>query len=144
MATSGARLQLAIAPAGSGKTTAMSALATAWRNGAGTVVGLAPSAAAAAQLGAQIDTHADTLALLTHALDHRLPLPVWAGHIGPTSLVIIDAAGMADTRRAKIPGDDLDIREASGRSGAMPRSRLLPEPGLLRGQLPVHIESRVA
>ena len=39
MATSGARLQLAIAPAGSGKTTAMRALATAWRNGGGTVVG---------------------------------------------------------------------------------------------------------
>jgi len=39
MATCGARLQLAIAPAGSGKATAMSALATAWRNGAGTVVG---------------------------------------------------------------------------------------------------------
>jgi len=97
MATSGARLQLAIAPAGSGKTTAMSALATAWRNGAGTVVGLAPSATAAAQLGAQIDTHADTLALLTHALDHQRPLPAWAEHIGPTSLVIIDEAGMADT-----------------------------------------------
>src|SRR3546814_9483151 len=30
MATSGARLQLAIAPAGSGKTTAMRALASAW------------------------------------------------------------------------------------------------------------------
>jgi len=97
MATSGARLQLAIAPAGSGKTTAMRALATAWRNGGGTVVGLAPSASAAAQLGAQIDTHADTLALLTHALNHRLPLPAWAEHIGPTSLVIIDEAGMADT-----------------------------------------------
>ena len=97
MATSGARLQLAIAPAGSGKTTAMRALATAWRNGGGTVVGLAPSAAAAAQLGAQIDTHADTMALLTHALNHRRPLPAWAGRIGPTSLVIIDEAGMADT-----------------------------------------------
>ncbi len=97
MATSGARLQLAIAPAGSGKTTAMRALATAWRNGGGSVVGLAPSAAAAAQLGAQIDTHADTMALLTHALNHRRPLPAWAERIGPTSLVIIDEAGMADT-----------------------------------------------
>ncbi len=97
MATSGARLQLAIAPAGSGKTTAMRALATAWRNGGGTVIGLAPSAAAAAQLGAQIDTHADTMALLTHALNHRRPLPAWAERIGPTSLVIIDEAGMADT-----------------------------------------------
>ena len=97
MATSGARLQLAIAPAGSGKTTAMRALAGAWRNGGGTVVGLAPSAAAAAQLGAQINTHADTMALLTHALNQRRPLPAWADHIGPTSLVIIDEAGMADT-----------------------------------------------
>jgi len=97
MATSGARLQLAIAPAGSGKTTAMRALATAWRNGGGSVVGLAPSAAAAAQLGAQIKTHADTMALLTHALNHRRPLPAWAERIGPTSLVIIDEAGMADT-----------------------------------------------
>ena len=97
MATSGARLQLAIAPAGSGKTTAMRALATAWRNGGSSVVGLAPSAAAAAQLGAQIDTHADTMALLTHALDHGRPLPAWAERIGPTSLVIIDEAGMADT-----------------------------------------------
>lgn len=97
MATSGARLQLAIAPAGSGKTTAMRALATAWRNGGGTVFGLAPSAAAAAQLGAQIDTHADTMALLTHALNHQRTLPAWAERIGPTSLVIIDEAGMADT-----------------------------------------------
>ncbi len=97
MATSGARLQLAIAPAGSGKTTAMSALAAAWRNGAGTVIGLAPSAAAAAQLSSQIDTHADTIALLTHALLNQRPLPAWAAQVGPTTLVVIDEAGMADT-----------------------------------------------
>jgi DNA primase catalytic core len=97
MATSGARLQLAIAPAGSGKTTAMSALATAWRNGAGTVIGLAPSAAAAAQLSSQIDTHADTIALLTHALVNQRALPAWASKIGPTTLVVIDESGMADT-----------------------------------------------
>ena len=44
MATSGARVQLAIAPAGSGKTTAMSALTAAWTHGVegGTVLGLAP------------------------------------------------------------------------------------------------------
>ena len=97
IARSGLSLDLLVGPAGSGKTTAMRALATAWRNGGGTVVGLAPSAAAAAQLGAQIDTHADTMALLTHALNHRRPLPAWAERIGPTSLVIIDEAGMADT-----------------------------------------------
>ena len=47
MATSGARLQLALAPAGTGKTTAMAALAAAWRNSGGTVIGLAPTAGAA-------------------------------------------------------------------------------------------------
>ena len=46
MCTSGARLQLAIAPAGAGKTTAMRTLARAWRDSGGQVVGLAPSAAA--------------------------------------------------------------------------------------------------
>ena len=55
MATSGARLQLAIAPAGTGKTTAMHALARAWTGDGGHLVGLAPSAAAAAQLRDQID-----------------------------------------------------------------------------------------
>ena len=37
MATSGRRVQLAIAPAGSGKTTAMSALTHAWTASGGTV-----------------------------------------------------------------------------------------------------------
>jgi len=97
MATSGDRLQLAIAPAGSGKTTAMQALAAAWRNAGGTVIGLAPSASAAAQLGDQIGGRADTMAILTHALTTGARLPDWAAPIGPTSLVIIDEAGMADT-----------------------------------------------
>src|SRR5215207_9822082 len=48
MCTSGARLRLAIAPAGAGKTTAMRALTLAWTQDGGQVVGLAPSAAAAA------------------------------------------------------------------------------------------------
>lgn len=50
MATSGARVQLAIAPAGTGKTTAMRALAAAWDADGGTVIGLALSATAAAVL----------------------------------------------------------------------------------------------
>ena len=51
MASSGNRLQLAIAAAGTGKTTAMSVLTRAWEFSGGTVIGLAPSAAAAALLG---------------------------------------------------------------------------------------------
>jgi conjugative relaxase-like TrwC/TraI family protein len=46
LAGSGARLQLAIAPAGAGKTTALAALAHAWTAGGGRVLGLAPSAVA--------------------------------------------------------------------------------------------------
>ncbi|XAS74846.1 AAA family ATPase [Dermatophilaceae bacterium Sec6.4] len=165
MATSGARVQLGIAPAGSGKTTAMLALAGAWTEAGGQVLGLAPSAAAAAALRAQITTsHAtttsttttdatttsatstttDTLAKLVHEITTRDPamrtwldVPAadtaaaktagawWDPHarswyapggatqssegsplgrwrvavtdIGPSTLVVIDEAGMADT-----------------------------------------------
>ena len=60
MCTSGARVQLAIAPAGAGKTTAMRALTLAWTQDGGHVLGLAPSAAAAAVLGVQTGIRADT------------------------------------------------------------------------------------
>jgi ATP-dependent exoDNAse (exonuclease V) alpha subunit len=82
MATSGARLQLAIAPAGAGKTTAMRALAAAWVEDGGTVLGLAPSAAAATVLREQIGATTDTLAKLTWSLEHD-DLPDWATDIGP-------------------------------------------------------------
>ena len=101
MATSGARLQLAIAPAGSGKTTAMRALASAWADGGGTIIGLAPSAAAADALRSQIDTQTDTLAKLTHSLEQAresgTAVPDWVATIDSSTLVVIDEAGMADT-----------------------------------------------
>ncbi len=96
MCSSGARLQLAIAPAGAGKTTAMRALTLAWTEAGGHVLGLAPSAAAAAVLAEQTEIRADTLAKLTWSLDHS-ELPGWAAAVGPSTLVIIDEAGMADT-----------------------------------------------
>jgi hypothetical protein len=97
MCTSGARLQLAIAPAGAGKTTAMRTLARAWRDSGGHVVGLAPSAAAAAaQLRDGTGVPAETLAKLTWSIHHD-DLPDWAQRIGRSTLVIIDEAGMADT-----------------------------------------------
>ncbi|MGO1385913.1 MAG: MobF family relaxase [Arachnia sp.] len=94
MATSGARVQLALAAAGSGKTTALKVLADAWREGGGEVLGLAPSAVAASTLRDQVG-NATTLAKLVWDLHH--------GHaneatgIGPGTLVIVDEAGMADT-----------------------------------------------
>jgi hypothetical protein len=96
MCTSGARLQLAIAPAGAGKTTAMRAFTLAWTEDGGQVVGLAPSAAAAAVLGEQTGIRTDTLAKLTWSLRNGGP-PDWATGVGPSTLIIIDEAGMADT-----------------------------------------------
>ncbi|HET7823220.1 MAG TPA: MobF family relaxase [Ornithinibacter sp.] len=96
MATSGARLQLAIAPAGAGKTTAMRALTAAWVEDGGTVIGLAPSAAAAAVLRESTGATTDTLAKLTWSISHG-ELPAWAASIGPRTLVLVDEAGMADT-----------------------------------------------
>ena len=96
MCISGARLQLAIAPAGAGKTTAMRTLAQAWSDSGGQVVGLAPSAAAAAQLRDATGAPAETLAKLTWSIDDG-DLPDWAERIGRSTLVIIDEAGMADT-----------------------------------------------
>jgi conjugative relaxase-like TrwC/TraI family protein len=96
MCSSGARLQLAIAPAGAGKTTAMRALTVAWTEDGGQVLGLAPSAAAAAVLAEEAGIRTDTLAKLTWSLDHG-ELRGWAAAVGPSTLVIIDEAGMADT-----------------------------------------------
>ncbi|MDT0262324.1 MobF family relaxase [Jatrophihabitans lederbergiae] len=103
LATSGARAQLALAPAGTGKTTAMRVLSRAWTrpqadgaNG-GRVVGLAPSAAAAAVLREEIDTSTDTIAKLVHALETGIDVPDWVASIGPDTLVVIDEAGMAGT-----------------------------------------------
>ncbi|KNX35955.1 MobF family relaxase [Luteipulveratus halotolerans] len=93
MATSGARVQLAIAPAGAGKTTAMRALAGAWAEGGGTVLGLAPSAAAAAALRAQIDTSTDTLAKLIHEITERDPdLRTWLD-VPAAEQALAEAAG---------------------------------------------------
>src|SRR5829696_5894693 len=84
-------------PRGAGKTTALKVLAELWTAGDGHVLGLAPSAAAAAQLAEATGITADTLARLTWALDHHQALPDWADRIGPKTLLLIDEAGMADT-----------------------------------------------
>jgi conjugative relaxase-like TrwC/TraI family protein len=113
MATSGARLQLAIAPAGSGKTTAMAVLARAWKDSGGTVIGLAPSAVAASALGEQIGSRTDTLAKLTWSLTHD-PMPQWVGDIDASTLVVIDEAGMAGTTDLAAAVDYI-----TGRGGAV-------------------------
>ena len=105
MAASGARVQLAVAPAGTGKTTATAALAAAWRNSGGTVVGLAPTAAAAEVLASELGSATDTIAKLVqlsrpdphHPGCADDPARVWFDAIDATTLVVIDEAGKAST-----------------------------------------------
>lgn len=107
LATSGARLQLALAPAGTGKTTAMAVLARSWEAEGGRVIGLAPTAAAAAALRKDLDATTDTMNKLTHVLeelaaaatnpDQAVDVPEWIQNIDDSTLVVIDEAGMAGT-----------------------------------------------
>ena len=120
-ATSGARVQLALAPAGTGKTTAMRVLTRAWTSAGGTVVGLSPTAAAANELAASIGQYADTLDKLVWHLDNPdRAMPTWMAGVGAGSLVIIDEAGLASTRNLD-SRDHLDHRPR--RVGAADRRR---------------------
>lgn len=96
MPTSGARVQLALAPAGWGKSTAMLVLAKVWAERGHAAVGLAPSAAAASALADATGMPCESLAKLDHDLRHSPGSPLTSS-IGPGTLVIIDEAGMADT-----------------------------------------------
>ncbi len=96
MAGSGRRVQLALAPAGAGKTTAMRVLAGVWTEAEANVLGLAPSAAAAAALRDTTGMPCETLAKLVHDLDTQ-PDSELAAAVGPGTLLVIDEAGMADT-----------------------------------------------
>lgn len=108
MATSGARLQLALAPAGTGKTTAMAVLAGAWTNSGGNVIGLAPTAAAAEVLADDAHITTDTMAKFVQLANpgnhpgHRAApsndqARKWFNTIGRDTLIIVDEAGMAST-----------------------------------------------
>ena len=103
MACSGHRVSLALAPAGAGKTTAMAALARAWEDSGGTVIGLSPSANAAQILRAEIDVEvADTVDKFTHMAanpdgGHADPARRWFDSIDSNTLLIVDEAGKAGT-----------------------------------------------
>lgn len=75
VATSGRRVDVVVGPAGSGKSTAMRHLRTAReaQHGPGSVVGLAPSAAAAAVLGAELGIGTENTAQWLH--DHPTGTP---------------------------------------------------------------------
>ena len=99
MATTGRRVALALAPAGAGKTTAMAALSHAWRNSGGTVLGLAPTAAASINLGADLTAPTDTLDKYIHLIDNpsRSAIPKWFSTVDSATLLIVDEAGKAGT-----------------------------------------------
>jgi AAA domain len=106
MACSGARVGLALAPAGTGKTTAMAALARAWEEDGGRVLGLASSANAAQLLrtdmagqGVHIDVDTvDKLVWLQRNPDARDdPARSWFDRIDSSTLLIVDEAGKSET-----------------------------------------------
>ena len=96
MASSDRRVRLALAPAGSGKTTAMKVLAQVWTDRGYDAIGLTPSAAAAAVLTEAAGIFSETLAKLDHQIATGR-FERWAAGIGPQTLIVIDEAGMADT-----------------------------------------------
>ncbi|WP_410874735.1 MobF family relaxase [Nocardia sp. A7] len=103
-ASSGLRVHTANAPAGTGKTTGMSVLTTAWQTQGGTVLGLAPTAAAAAVLGESIGARCETVDKLLTVIDLHAPgpnsptlqrdqpppLPQWVLDIDANTLAIVD------------------------------------------------------
>jgi conjugative relaxase-like TrwC/TraI family protein len=93
VAGSGRVVDVLVGPAGAGKTTAMNALRHAWEeaHGAGSVVGLAPSAAAAQVLAEDLGIPTENLAKWwQNHLDHGETF-----HAG--ELVIVDEASLAGT-----------------------------------------------
>ncbi|MFE5336090.1 MobF family relaxase [Isoptericola sp. NPDC056573] len=92
--TSGRRLEVLVGPAGTGKTTATCALAAGWiaAHGRGSVVGMAPSAAAAQVLAGDLGIRCDNTAKWIY--DHRRGRADFARG----QLVILDEATLASTR----------------------------------------------
>ncbi|MFE3795751.1 MobF family relaxase [Nocardia tengchongensis] len=116
------------APAGAGKTTAMRVLADAWRADGGTVLGLAPTAAAAAVLGDAIAARTETADKLLDVLHKHSPaavaspvdgnpfppsLPQWVLDIDARTLVIVDEhVRLGDDKRLRLFEFLLDRRAA--------------------------------
>ncbi len=92
--TSGRQVDVLVGPAGAGKTTAMRALRAAWivEHGQGSIVGLAPSAAAAQALADDLGIACDNTAKWLHEYDHGRT------ELRCGQLVIVDEATLACTR----------------------------------------------
>ena len=93
IATSGRTLDLLVGPAGAGKTLTLGALRRAWERGygPGSVIGLAPSAAAAEVLAGDIGIATENTAKWVHEHTHDR----W--NLAAGQLVIVDEASLAGT-----------------------------------------------
>ncbi|MBY0688812.1 MobF family relaxase [Microbacterium marinilacus] len=132
---SGRTLDVLVGPAGTGKTTTMLALRRAWetRHGKDSVVGLAPSAAAAVVLGEELDVQTENTAKWLYEHDRGR----WDLRAG--QLVIIDEASLAGTfaldritahaaqvgAKALLVGDHAQLQavDAGGAFGMLVRDR---------------------
>jgi conjugative relaxase-like TrwC/TraI family protein len=96
----GQLVSVLIAPAGAGKTTTIGAAAAAWTDAGYDVLGLAPSARAAAELSAATGTPADTVAKWRRE-QPRLPVlaPEQAARwqVRPRTVLLVDEAAMLAT-----------------------------------------------
>ncbi len=99
----------------------MQVLVRAWMSESGSVLGLAPTAASAAVLEAEIGAGVPVVTIdkLGYILTHLTPetaghvhVPAWVHAIGPGTLVIIDEAAKASTRQLDLVVDFLLRRGA--------------------------------
>ncbi|HEY5230534.1 MAG TPA: AAA family ATPase, partial [Galbitalea sp.] len=100
LTTGGEFLVVLTAPAGAGKTTTLGAATKVWEDEGFRVVGLAPSARAAAELGNTTGGHADTLAKWLHQQSRLRDLPeheraAWT--LTERTVLVVDEASMAST-----------------------------------------------
>ncbi len=153
IATSGRMLDVLVGPAGSGKTTTLRALRTVWENthGAGSVIGIAPSATAAAELAEALGIGCENTAKWIHEtqgprahqraqqLDQLRAERAVAAAAGYTQRVAeLDRAGSqtAEThRRFQLqPGQLLIVDEAS-LAGTLTLDQLATQAGAARAKL---------
>ncbi|MUK03018.1 relaxase domain-containing protein [Vibrio cholerae] len=112
-------LTLGIGPAGTGKTTSLSLAAGAVRDSGGRVIGLAPTAAAAAVMSADLGAEATTIDafLATHRNQQAgTSASTEAFALGAGDVIIIDEAGMVTTPKLA------DVVAVAARNGAVVRA----------------------
>ena len=114
IATSGRALDVLVGPAGTGKSTTMAALRVVWesQHGSGSVIGLAPSAAAAGALADELQTATENTAKwLTEY--RRVPELVARRQRLAAAHAAHSAAGQAALGRLRQQLDDLDAQIAA-------------------------------